>query len=95
MVEKKVHHSEHRFPKMKMNILTGWLDASTCFFMNADVSDGSSLFANHLMQFCSDNGLNFSSKLHLPDNSYTYISEAWHTASCLDHCICTADAHDT
>ena len=31
----------------------------------------------------------------LPDNSYTYISEAWHTTSWLDHCICTADAHDS
>ena len=74
-------------------------NASTCFFivgdMNADVSDGSSIFANHLMQFCSDNGLVLSSKLLLPDSSYTYISEAWHTTSWLDHCICTADAHES
>lgn len=71
----------------------------TCFFivgdMNADISDSSSLFGNHLLQFCSDNGLILSSKVHLPANSYTYISEAWHTTSWLDHCICTADAHDS
>jgi len=33
---------------------------------NADVSDGSYIFVNHVMQFCSDNGLIFFSKLHLP-----------------------------
>ena len=73
--------------------------ASTCIYvvgdMNADVPDVNSLFANHLMQFCSDGGLILSSKVLMPDNSYTYISEAWHTTSWLDHCICTADAHDT
>jgi len=50
-------------------------NVSTCVFimddMNADVSDGCSLFANHIMHFCSDNGLILSSKVHLPDNSYT------------------------
>ncbi len=30
----------------------------------------------------------------LPKDSYTYISEAWHTTSGLDHCISTAEAHD-
>ncbi len=72
---------------------------STCFYivgdMNTDISDGSSVFAKHLMQFCSDSGLILSSKALLPVNSYTYISEAWHTTSWLDHCICTADAHDS
>ena len=36
-----------------------------------------------------------SGKVLMPDNSYTYISKAWHTTSWLEHCICTADAHDT
>lgn len=31
----------------------------------------------------------------MPDNSYTSISEAWHTTSWLDYCICTAHAHDS
>ena len=26
-------------------------------------------------------------------DSYTYVSESWHTTSWLDHCISTADAH--
>ncbi len=63
--------------KMKMNTLIDWLVSCLLFSffivgdMNADVSDSSSLFANHLMQFCSDSGLILSSKVFLPDNSYT------------------------
>ena len=49
----------------------------------------------HLAQFCSDSGLILSSKLLLPNDSYTYISEAWHSTSWLDHCLCTVDAHDS
>lgn len=60
---------------------------------NADLSDHNSAFANHLMQFCNDNNILMSSKLLLPDNSFTYISDAWHSTSWLDHCISTADAH--
>ena len=61
--------------------------------LNADLSDDSSLFANHMLQFCEDNNFILSSQLLLPVGSYTYISEAWHTTSWLDHCISTADAH--
>ena len=61
--------------------------------MNADISDDKSLFGRCLMQFCDDNNLILSSKSMLPDKSFTYISEAWHTVSWLDHCICSADAH--
>ena len=72
---------------------------STCICvvgdMNSDVSDANSLFGKHLMQFCVDSGLILSSKVLLPDNSYTYISEAWHTTSWLDHCLCTVDAHNS
>ncbi len=63
--------------KMKMNTLIDWLVSCLLFSffivgdMNADVSDSSSLFANHLMQFCSDSGLILSSKVFLPDNSFT------------------------
>ena len=74
-------------------------NASTCIYvvcdMNADVSDVNSLFANHLIQFLYDGGLILSSKVLMPDNSYTFISDAWHTTSWLDHCVCTADAHDS
>lgn len=47
------------------------------------------------MQFCLDNKLVLSSKILLPENSYTYISEAWHSTSWLDHIKFTADAHDS
>ena len=63
--------------------------------LNADVTDANSLFGNHLNQFCSDSGLVLSSKILLPNDSYTYISEAWHSISWLDHCLCTEDAHNS
>ena len=62
---------------------------------NADISDKKSLFGQLLLQFCEDNKLVLSSKELLPTDSYTYTSEAWHTTSWLDHCVCTADAHDS
>lgn len=58
---------------------------STCIYvvgnMNADVTDTNSLFGNHLLQFCSDSGLILSSKVLMLENSFTYISEAWHSTS--------------
>lgn len=61
--------------------------------MNADISDKRSSFANHISNFCADNNLTLSSRELLPAESYTHISEAWHTTSWLDHCLSTADAH--
>lgn len=63
--------------------------------LNADISDDKSLFGQHSIQFCKDSKLVLSSKNILPVDSYTYISEAWHTTSWLDHVICTANAHDS
>ena len=63
--------------------------------MNADLTDKRSLFAKHMLQFCDDNNLIVSSQMFLPADSYSYISEAWHTTSWLDHCISTADAHES
>lgn len=60
--------------------------------MNADISDGHSLFAKHMCQFCDDNSFILSSQLLLPADSYTYKSDAWHIASWLDHRISIADA---
>ena len=74
-------------------------NAYTCVYVvgdwNSDISDRKSLFGQLLIQFCEDNKLILSSKERLPSDSYTYISEAWHTTSWLDHCVCTADAHDS
>ena len=61
--------------------------------MNSDISDASSPFAHHLIRFCEDNNFTLSSKIMLPADSYTYISEAWHSTSWLDHCFSTADGH--
>lgn len=38
-------------------------------------------------------GVWFKVHIVLPVDSYTHISEAWHTTSWLDHCLTTADAH--
>ena len=73
------------------------LDTTSVFVigdMNADISDARSMFGNHLQNFCSENGFILSSKFFLPVDSFTYVSDAWHTTSWLDHCICTTDAHD-
>ena len=51
------------------------------------------LYLPNMLQFCDDNTLMLSSQLLLPANSYSHISEAWHTTSWLDHCISTAEAH--
>ena len=72
-------------------------NSCTCVFVvgdwNSDIADKSSLFAKHLVQLCEDSDLTLSSQMLLPADSYTYISEAWHTTSWLDHCVTTADAH--
>ena len=74
-------------------------NSSSCIYvvgdMNADVTGDNSLFGKHLIQSCSDSGLTLSSKILLPEDSFTYVSEAWHTTSWLDHCLCTVDAHDS
>uniref|UniRef100_A0A8C6PWR0 Reverse transcriptase domain-containing protein n=1 Tax=Nothobranchius furzeri TaxID=105023 RepID=A0A8C6PWR0_NOTFU len=62
--------------------------------MNADISDTRSTFGQHLIQFCVNNNLVLTSKERLPADSHTYVSEAWHSTSWLDHCICTEDAHE-
>lgn len=92
-----------KFVKMRRNILVGLLLLMHFFKItvqysiyvvgdfNADLSDGSSRqFANHLIYFCEDAYLILSSEVLLPRDSHTYISEAWHTTSWLDHCISTA-----
>ena len=46
------------------------------------------MFGKPLKQFFKVNQTVLSSKLLLPDDSFSYIRETW-----LDHCVCTADAH--
>ena len=40
-----------------------------------------------MIDFCQDNNYNISSRLMLPDDSYTHVSEAWRTVSWLDHIV--------
>lgn len=54
------------------------LSISIVGVMNADISDKTSLFANHIVQFCHSKIFGFSCKVLLPvDTSFTYLSEAW------------------
>ena len=70
---------------------------TTCVYVmgdyNADISDDHSMFANHLLTCCQDNGFVLSSQQLLPSNSFTFISN-WETVSWLDHCISSSDAHN-
>ena len=61
---------------------------------NADISDDSSIFAGHLRQFCSDTGLLLSDEANLPSDTFTHVSERWHTTSWLDHCLSSKDGHN-
>ena len=69
----------------------------TCVYLigdwNADM--GGSTFGEYLLHFIEEAKLKFSSKLLLPDDSFTFMSEAWSTTSWLDHCISTADGHSS
>ena len=60
---------------------------------NADASKTSSWFHRYVTKFCQENGYIWSSGLHLPDNSFTYVSEAWGSTSWLDHCFATKDGN--
>ncbi len=63
--------------------------------LNADVSDDHSLFSAHMHNVCGDIDLVVSDEAMLPNNSFTYVSEAHHTVSRLGHCLSTADAHQS
>ena len=72
---------------------------NSCFVImgdwNANLSDvNNSVFASHVLKFCEDNKLKLSSRMLLPADTYTYISESWNTTSWLDHAISSTDFHD-
>ena len=72
---------------------------SSCYVImgdwNANLKDtGSSLFANHMLNFCSENDLTLSSRVLLPADNHTYASESWDTSSWLDHVVSRTDFHD-
>ena len=60
---------------------------------NASLDRG--LFGRELVQFCSNNNLIISDVDALPDDSYTFLSSAWHTTSWIDHIVCSHMINDT
>ena len=55
---------------------------------NANIKS-ESVFGSELTEFCDLNNLCFIDKSSLSPDSYTFISQAHHTTSWLDHCIST------
>ena len=61
---------------------------------NADASKTRSWFHRSVAKFCQENGYIWSSGIHLPDNTFTYVSEAWGSTSWLDHRVATKDGNN-
>ena len=62
---------------------------------NANIRDPvNSLFVRHIIDFCHDNNYNISTRLMLPDDSFTHVSEAWGTVSWMDHIVSSSEFHD-
>ena len=53
-----------------------------------------SKFAKFVFDLCEENSLISSSKIGLPSDSYTYISDSWGTTSWLDQVISSPDFHN-
>ena len=62
---------------------------------NSDILNGASHNSRQLACFCESNEYIWSSKLLLPNDTFTYVSDAWGTQSWLDHFISTEDGHST
>ena len=43
--------------------------------------------------FCSDIDLIISDEIMMPDDTFTHMSERWHTTLWLDHCVSSGDGH--
>ena len=84
----------------KLGVLHSILDEldTTCVSIlgdwNGDISDPNSQFARHLKLFCLDTGLILSDEMLLLSNTFTHMSERWHTTSWLDHCLSSGDGHN-
>ena len=63
---------------------------------NADLGrTQASRFRNHMLQFCDGLDLCISTKMLLPSESYTYVSESWGTTSWLNHAVTSGDCHSS
>lgn len=52
------------------------------------------MFGGEFVKFTTDSGLTISDQAFLPNNTYTYVSEAHLTCSWLDHVVSTISAHN-
>ena len=73
---------------------------STCYAIMGDwnpnlSNTANSVFAQHMINFCSDNDLGMSSSKLLPTDSYTFVSESWGTTSWLGHVVGSKDFHES
>ena len=59
---------------------------------NANIKGRVSNFGRYLDSFCTEYDLKFASKLMLPRDTHTYISDMCGSTSWLDHCLCTSAA---
>ena len=89
------HENEDEYLR-NLGVITAILDdiKHTCYVVcgdwNADPVNRS-LFSDNMMSFCNDNNLIVSSINMLPDDSFTYVSDASHSTTWLDHIVCSAD----
>lgn len=58
---------------------------------NSNILNKPSKNAINLQEYCDFMNYRWSSKHFLPNDSFTYVSEAWGTPSWLDHCISSTD----
>ena len=49
---------------------------------------------NIMVQLCDDTGFIISSKVLLPADSFTHVSETWGSVSWLDHIVSSSDFHN-
>ena len=83
----------------KLGVLHSILDEldTTCVSIlgdwNGDTSDPNSQFARHFKLFCLDTWLVLSDEILFPSNTFTQMSERWHTTAWLDHCLSSGDGH--
>ena len=91
-------NNEHRYAEClgALEAVISDID-NTCFVLmgdwNSNPGDANSLFGRPMSVFCGENDLTVSSKVYLPDDTYTYISCAWDTHSWLDHVVSSSDFH--
>ena len=61
-----------------------------CGDFNCDLSKHDR-YCNILSSFISDTEIKCLDCEKLPSDTFTYVSDCWHTTSWIDHCLCTVD----